>query len=69
MFSARPDKYTRALQREAASYTGIYILLGEDESGQRAYIGEGENIANRLREPRRQQRLVGSRNSGYLNRE
>ena len=39
----------RALQREAASYTGIYILLGEDESGQRAYIGEGENIANRLR--------------------
>jgi hypothetical protein len=38
-----------ALARKEASYTGIYILLGETEDGPRAYIGEGEDIAERIR--------------------
>jgi len=38
-----------ALKREESSYTGIYILLGELEDEALAYIGEGENIANRIK--------------------
>ncbi|MGL1930247.1 MAG: GIY-YIG nuclease family protein [Desulfotalea sp.] len=38
-----------ALKREEASYTGVYILLGENEDGSLAYIGEGESIANRIK--------------------
>ncbi len=40
------------LKRPEASRTGIYILLGEDPDvlgGQMAYIGEADNIGNRLR--------------------
>ena len=38
-----------ALKRTESSYTGVYILLGEQEDEQSAYIGEGENIANRIK--------------------
>jgi len=38
-----------ALKRKESSYTGAYILLGETEAGALAYIGEGENIANRIK--------------------
>ena len=38
-----------ALRRTESSYTGVYILLGENEDGPIAYIGEGENIANRIK--------------------
>jgi hypothetical protein len=38
-----------ALSRAESSYTGVYILLGEQEDGPIAYIGEGENIANRIK--------------------
>ena len=38
-----------ALKRQESSYTGIYILLGEQEESPLAYIGEGENIANRIK--------------------
>jgi hypothetical protein len=38
-----------ALSRTESSYTGVYILLGEHEDGPIAYIGEGENIANRIK--------------------
>jgi len=38
-----------ALKREKSSYTGVYILLGDHEDEAMAYIGEGENIANRIK--------------------
>lgn len=38
-----------ALSRREASRTGIYILLGEDGNGPLAYIGEGEDIGDRVR--------------------
>lgn len=39
----------KALQREEAKYTGIYILLGEMDGQNTIYIGEGENIAERIK--------------------
>lgn len=38
-----------ALKRPESSYTGVYILLGEHNEEPMAYIGEGENIANRIK--------------------
>jgi len=38
-----------ALKRKESSYTGVYILLGEQDEKPLAYIGEGENIANRIK--------------------
>lgn len=38
-----------ALKRKESSYTGVYILLGELDDEPLAYIGEGENIANRIK--------------------
>ena len=38
-----------ALQRREASYTGVYLLLGEVEGRARLYIGEAEDMAERLR--------------------
>jgi len=42
-------RLSEALKREQSSYTGIYILLDDTEEGFTAYIGEGENIANRIK--------------------
>jgi hypothetical protein len=39
----------QALARPAARHTGVYVLLGADEAGPRAYVGEGEDIAARIR--------------------
>jgi len=38
-----------ALRRREAGHTGLYLLLGENEQGPLAYIGEGEIIADRIR--------------------
>jgi len=38
-----------ALARKEARYTGVYLLLGELEGEPRAYIGEGEDISDRIR--------------------
>ncbi len=38
-----------ALARQESRYAGIYILLGEHEGTPRAYIGEGEDIAARIK--------------------
>jgi len=38
-----------ALKRKESSYTGVYLLLGDSEDTPLAYIGEGENIANRIK--------------------
>lgn len=40
---------SEALRRKEARHTGIYLLLGETENGSLAYIGEGEDIAQRIR--------------------
>ncbi|WP_072368981.1 GIY-YIG nuclease family protein [Hyphomicrobium sp. NDB2Meth4] len=38
-----------ALSRKEASFTGIYLLLGEKDGQPCAYIGEGEDISDRIR--------------------
>lgn len=38
-----------ALARPQSSFTGVYLLLGEREGQPLAYIGEGEDIAARMR--------------------
>jgi hypothetical protein len=38
-----------ALKRKESSFTGVYILLGDLEEVPLAYIGEGENVANRIK--------------------
>lgn len=38
-----------ALLRHEAGHSGVYLLLGENEQGPLAYIGEGEVIADRIR--------------------
>lgn len=41
---------TQALLRPEAYYTGVYLLLGEDDVGEPlAYIGESEDISERIR--------------------
>lgn len=38
-----------ALKRDQAQYTGIYLLLGEKEGVPTAYIGESEDVSDRIR--------------------
>jgi hypothetical protein len=38
-----------ALARKEARYTGVYLLLGELEGEPRTYVGEGEDISERIR--------------------
>lgn len=38
-----------ALSREEAGFTGVYLLFGEGDNGSLAYIGEGEDIGNRIK--------------------
>jgi hypothetical protein len=38
-----------ALERDKASYTGVYLLLGDKDGEPTAYIGEGEDISSRIR--------------------
>ncbi len=39
-----------ALLRPEAAFTGIYVLLGEREGKETAYIGEGEEVGARIRD-------------------
>ena len=39
-----------ALKREEASRTGVYILVGEQDDGPLAYIGEAEEVGKRLKD-------------------
>lgn len=44
------DRISAALNREELQTQGVYILIGEDDNGQqKIYIGESENISDRLR--------------------
>lgn len=38
-----------ALARKEARYTGVYLLLGEQDGWPCAYVGEGEDISDRIR--------------------
>ena len=38
-----------ALRRTEARYTGVYLLLGEDDNGPLLYVGEGEDIGDRIK--------------------
>jgi hypothetical protein len=38
-----------ALRREEAQYTGVYLLLGERDGAPLAYIGEAEDVSDRIR--------------------
>ncbi len=38
-----------ALARKEAHYTGVYLLIGEKDGEPLAYIGESENIADRIK--------------------
>ncbi|MFU8780729.1 MAG: GIY-YIG nuclease family protein [Kiritimatiellia bacterium] len=40
---------SQALARKEARYTGIYLLFGETDGEPLAYVGEGEDIAERIR--------------------
>ncbi len=40
---------SEALRRKEASYTGIYLLFGEKDGEPRAYIGEAEDVGDRIR--------------------
>lgn len=40
---------SEALKRKEAKYTGIYLLFGEQEGEPLAYIGESEDISDRIR--------------------
>ncbi|WP_427453594.1 GIY-YIG nuclease family protein [Litorimonas sp. WD9-15] len=38
-----------ALKRPASMYTGVYVLIGETEDGAKLYVGEGEDISQRIK--------------------
>ena len=40
---------SEALRRKEAGYTGIYLLLGEKDGQPLAYIGEAEDVSDRIR--------------------
>ena len=40
---------SEALARKEARYTGVYLLLGDKEGEPLAYIGEAEDISDRIR--------------------
>ena len=40
----------KALSRREAGYTGVYLLLGEQDGEPLAYIGESEDIGGRIRD-------------------
>lgn len=48
LFTPR-TQISQALKRKEAGYTGIYLLLGEKDGEPLAYVGEGEDISERIR--------------------
>jgi hypothetical protein len=41
---------TKALQREEAGRSGVYLLVGEKDEEPLLYIGEGDNISRRIKD-------------------
>ncbi|MBE7619352.1 GIY-YIG nuclease family protein [Komagataeibacter sp. FNDCR1] len=50
VFVTPRTRLTEALRREEASYAGVYLLLGEKEGQDFAYIGEAEDLSTRLKQ-------------------
>ncbi len=42
-------RVAEALKRKEAKYTGVYLLFGEQDDEPLVYIGEGEDISDRIR--------------------
>jgi len=42
-------RIAETLKRKEAKYTGVYLLFGEQDGEPLAYIGEGEDISDRIR--------------------
>jgi sugar/nucleoside kinase (ribokinase family) len=42
-------KLPDALRRPEASHTGVYLLIGEKDGSTCLYVGEGDNVASRIR--------------------
>jgi len=49
ILSAPRTQIGEALKRPASTYTGVYVLIGETEDGPKLYVGEGENISQRIK--------------------
>ena len=43
-------RLAEGLKRSEATQTGVYVLLGNDDTGRLAYIGEAENMSERLKQ-------------------
>ena len=54
-----------ALARKEARYTGVYLLLGEQDGERRAYIGVGRGHQRPHPQPRHQEGLVDLCGSGH----
>lgn len=50
VFVTPRTRLTEALKREEAGYAGVYLLLGEKEGEDFAYIGEAEDLGVRLKQ-------------------
>lgn len=49
VISAPRVQLKEALARQHARQTGVYLLLGENDGEALAYVGEGENVADRIK--------------------
>ena len=49
ILSAPRTQLGDALKRPASTYTGVYVLIGETEDGPKLYVGEGEDISQRIK--------------------
>jgi hypothetical protein len=47
-------RLTEGLKRAHAHHTGVYLLLGADDNGELAYIGEAEDMSERLKQHAKQ---------------
>jgi hypothetical protein len=47
--SVCPSNAGRKLKRREACYTGVYLLFGEQDGDPLMYVGEGEDISERIR--------------------
>lgn len=50
VFVTSRTRLTEALRREEAGYAGVYLLLGEKDGQDFAYIGEAEDLSTRLKQ-------------------
>lgn len=49
VFMTPRTQISEALKRKEACYTGVYLLFGEQDGDPLAYIGEGEDISDRIK--------------------